>query len=157
MRCNVPAEFEKKKLLPSHCRYRESATRLPRSLPCQPPGQSGLLVIVVLLIYACTYHGSMAVSTPIWSHQSILLIQRCEAQGFEWLQNMSPSAPTQSDDKLYTDIAASSVKLTVRFHPMQSKSVQECREALWHCWVTSPGPVSGRTFAHHVDNENPPP
>lgn len=65
-------------------------------------------------------------------------------------------APNQMT-KLYTDIAAPSVKLTVRFHPMQPKRVQESREALWHRWVASPDPVSGRTFAHQVDKEHPPP
>jgi hypothetical protein len=65
-------------------------------------------------------------------------------------------APNQMT-KLYTDIAAPSVKLAVRFHPVQPKRVQESREALWHRGVASPGPVSGRTFAHQVDKEYPPP
>jgi hypothetical protein len=65
-------------------------------------------------------------------------------------------APNQITEP-YTDIATTSVKLTVRFHPMQPKRVQESREALWHRWVAFPGPVSGRTFAHQIDKEYPPP
>ena len=40
--------------------------------------------------------------------------------------------------ELYTDITACSIKLAVRFHPMQPKRMQESREALQHCRVALP-------------------
>lgn len=43
-----------------------------------------------------------------------------------------------------TDIAASFVKLAVRFNPMQPKRVQECRETLHFPWTH---PVSEHTFS----------
>jgi hypothetical protein len=46
----------------------------------------------------------------------------------------NPNTIAKQMQTVYTDMAATFVKLAVRFYPMQPKRMQECREAL-HCVI----------------------